>query len=104
MWFSASIIGYFFGNIISSELSYIFDFAFVAAFIGMIVPMVKNFPMVVTVITSGVISIIGSQLIPGKWYIIIAGILASLAGYVSSGLATKDVKEDVNKGDVDCEY
>ena len=63
LWFSASIIGYFFGNIISSDLSYIFDFAFVAAFIGMIVPMVKNFPMVVTVITSRVISIIGSQLI-----------------------------------------
>lgn len=104
LWFSASITGYFFGNIISSELSYIFDFAFVAAFIGMIVPMVKNFPTVVTVITSGVISIIGSQIIPGKWYIIIAGILASLAGYVASGLATKDVKEDVNKGGVDCEY
>jgi len=104
LWVSASITGYFFGNIISSELSYIFDFAFVAAFIGMIVPMVKNFPTVVTVITSGVISIIGSQIIPGKWYIIIAGILASLAGYVASRLATKDVKEEVNKEGVDCDY
>jgi len=104
LWVSASITGYFFGNIISSELSYIFDFAFVAAFIGMIVPMVKNFPTVVTVITSGVISIIGSQIIPGKWYIIIAGILASLAGYVASRLFTKDVKEEVNKEGVDCDY
>ena len=104
LWGLAGIIGYFFGNIISSQLNYIFDFAFVAAFIGMIVPMVKDFPTVVTVVVSGVISIIGSQLVSGKWYIIIAGILASLAGYLASRLAVKDVEMEVIKGAADCEH
>lgn len=105
LWGASGVIGYFFGNIISSELSYIFDFAFVAAFIGMIVPMVKGFPAVVTVIASGVISIIGSKMLPGKWYILIAGILASLAGYLVSGFVDKkNIEEDVIKGEVDYEH
>ncbi|AOY74577.1 AzlC family ABC transporter permease [Clostridium formicaceticum] len=103
-WGSAGITGYFFGNIISSQLNYIFDFAFVAAFIGMIVPMIKDFPTVVTVVASAVVSITGSQLLPGKWYIIIAGILASLTGYLASELPMKDVKEDLMKGGADCEH
>jgi len=104
LWGLAGVIGYFFGNIISSQLNYIFDFAFVAAFIGMIVPMVKDFPTVITVVVSGVISIFGSQLVSGKWYIIIAGILASLAGYLVSRLAVKDAEMDVIKGAADCEH
>ncbi|WP_069998077.1 AzlC family ABC transporter permease [Cellulosilyticum sp. I15G10I2] len=103
-WGSAGIIGYFFGNIISSQLNYIFDFAFIAAFIGMIVPMVKDFPVVVTVVVSGIISIIGSQLIPGKWYIIIAGVAASLAGYLASELTIKDTEADRIKGGIDYEH
>ena len=83
-WGSSGVIGYFFGNMITPELSYIFDFAFVAAFIGMIVPMVKTRPALVTVIASAVISLAGSLVIPGKWYIIIAGLGASLAGFLAS--------------------
>ena len=36
--------------------------------------------------------------------IIIAGILASLAGYLASRLAVKDVEMDVIKGAADCEH
>lgn len=105
LWGASGVIGYFFGNIISSQLSYIFDFAFVAAFIGMIVPMVKGFPAVVTVIASGVISIIGSKMLPGKWYILIAGILASFTGYLVSGFMDKEnIEEDVIKGEADYEH
>ena len=43
-WGSAGLLGYLFGNIIPPQLNYIFDFAFVAAFLGMLVPMIKDFP------------------------------------------------------------
>lgn len=104
LWGASGVVGYFFGNIISSQLSYIFDFAFVAAFIGMIIPMIKDSPAVVTVLVSAVISIIGSQMIPGKWYIIAAGIGASLAGYIASEFASKGSEETVIKGVADCEH
>ena len=50
LWGLSGIIGYFFGNMISSQLNYIFDFAFVAAFIGMVIPMAKDFPTVAAII------------------------------------------------------
>jgi 4-azaleucine resistance transporter AzlC len=87
-WGGAGILGYLFGNIIPSNLNYIFDFAFIAAFLGMLVPMVKDFPVIVTVFISAIISILGSIYLPGKFYILIAGVGASFAGYAAS-VATK---------------
>jgi hypothetical protein len=44
-------------------------------------------------------------MLPGKWYIIIAGILASLAGYLVSVFVAKEgVKEEVIKGEADYEH
>jgi predicted branched-subunit amino acid permease len=87
-------LGCLFGSTLPASVNYIFDFAFVAAFIGMLVPMIKDFPVVVTVIVSGIISILGAKFIPGKWYIIIAGIVASFVGYAAR--ESKDRKA-VNK-------
>ncbi len=101
-WGSSGAVGYFFGNLISAQMSYVFDFAFVAAFIGMIVPMVKTKPAVVTVLVSAVISIVGSLYIPGKWYIIIAGLFASFAGFLASELIEK--KKQKEKGVITYEY
>lgn len=83
-WGCAGVLGYYFGNIIPDPLRIVLDFAFVAAFIGMLVPMIKELPTVVTVLASAVISVLGCIYIPGKWYILIAGIGASLAGYAVS--------------------
>jgi predicted branched-subunit amino acid permease len=83
-WGIAGVLGYMFGNIIPKQLNYIFDFAFAAAFISMLIPMIKDFPTVATVAASAVISILGSLYIPGKWYILIAGIGASFIGYIVS--------------------
>lgn len=103
LWGLAGIIGYFFGNIISSELNYIFDFAFIAAFIGMIVPMIKDLPTLTTVIASAAVSLGACQVIEGKWYIIIAGVLASLAGYVTYQLTNKTGKSDAPEGGIEYE-
>lgn len=96
-WGSAGVLGCLFGNIIPSQFNYIFDFAFVAAFLGMLVPMVKDMPAVITVMVSAAISILGSIYLPGKWYIIIAGIVASVAGYTASRL-----KSDVEVEKSEC--
>jgi 4-azaleucine resistance transporter AzlC len=83
-WGSAGVIGYLCGNIIPLQLSYVFDFAFIAAFIGIVVPMICDIPALATVLASAAISIPGNLFIPGKWYILIAGIGASFVGYGTS--------------------
>lgn len=85
-WGGAGVLGCLFGNIIPAQLNGIFDFAFVAAFMGMLVPMIKDIPVLITVIVSALVSVLGCLYIPGRWYIIIAGIAASFAGYVASSL------------------
>lgn len=94
-WGASGVLGCFFGDILPPQINYIFDFAFVAAFIGMLVPMVKDIPVAVTVVISGIISIVGAKLIPGKWYIIVAAVLASLAGFLTGNFM--DLKADKNK-------
>ncbi len=92
-WGGAGILGYLFGSALPASVNYIFDFAFVAAFIGMLVPMIKDFSMVVTVIVSGIISVLGAKFIPGKWYIIIACLVASFAGYAIMRIINRNVLE-----------
>lgn len=87
-WITASILGYLFGSFIPPQVNYVFEFAFVAVFISIIVPMIKDVPVIVTVIASAIISVIGCLYLPGKWYILIAAIVASFAGYIASSAKT----------------
>lgn len=96
-WGSAGIVGYLFGGAIPSQINFIFDFAFIAAFLGILIPMIKDLPVFLTVIAAGMISIIGCKYIPGKWYIIIAGMGASLVGLLSQ-ILIKRIKRTINTG------
>ena len=87
LWGASGVIGCLFGSALPSQFNFIFDFAFVAAFIGILVPMIIDFPVVFTVIASGIISILGYKYIPGKWYILIAGIGASFVGLLMQNLS-----------------
>lgn len=80
-WAAATIAGFLFGNILPDQVKYILDFAFAAAFIGMLVPLVANFPTIIAVLSSAAISIWGSIHLPGKWYIILAVLISSFFGY-----------------------
>ena len=83
LWGTAGVIGYLCGSIIPAEWNFIFDFAFVAAFLGMLVPLVKDFSAVVAVIVSAVLSFYGSIYLPGKWYILLGAIIGSLSGFLA---------------------
>lgn len=89
-WGGSGVIGYFFGNIIPAQLNSIFDFAFIASFIAMLVPMIKDKPTIAAVISSAAISTFMSISIPGKWYILIAGIAASFVGYFANRLMNSE--------------
>ena len=65
-WLAATLTGFLCGNIIPGQVKYILDFAFAAAFIGMLIPLIKDFPTIVTVLVSTIISIWGYLNLPGK--------------------------------------
>jgi len=86
-WGGAGVLGYFFGDFIPAGLNNVLDFTFVAAFIGILVPMIKDLPVVFTVAVSVVLSVLGSVYIDGKLYILIAAVGASFAGYIASSIS-----------------
>ncbi|TCL67398.1 4-azaleucine resistance transporter AzlC [Hydrogenispora ethanolica] len=88
-WCAATLAGYYGGNFIPARWSSILDFAFVAAFIGMLVPLVRNGPVVLTVVTAALVSVLGSIYLPGKWYIVIAALIASAVGYLAERRGVK---------------
>ncbi|HBE76648.1 MAG TPA: branched-chain amino acid ABC transporter permease [Firmicutes bacterium] len=81
-WCAATITGFLFGHLLPDQLKYVLDFAFAAAFIGMLIPLIQDFPTITAVFVSAAISIWGYRNLPGKWYIIIAVLIASLFGYL----------------------
>jgi 4-azaleucine resistance transporter AzlC len=96
LWGVAGICGCLFGGALPAQINFIFDFAFVAAFIGILVPMIKNFPVAFTVLASGIISMLGYRYIPGKWYIILAGIGASFVGLISQNIIENIKSKDIS--------
>jgi 4-azaleucine resistance transporter AzlC len=81
-WCSATITGFLFGHLLPDQVKYILDFAFAAAFIGMLIPLIQDFATIVAVFVSAAVSIWGYRNLPGKWYIIIAVLSASFFGYL----------------------
>lgn len=77
-WNVTTIVGVLIGGIIDDPVKYGFDFAFVAIFIGLLINQLKDRFLISAAFFSLILSIIFSYLIPGKWYIIIASILASI--------------------------
>lgn len=88
-WVAATIAGFLFGNILPDQVKYILDFAFVATFIGMLVPLIANFPTIIAVVISAIVSIWGSLHLPGKWYIILAVLISSFSGYIADTFSKK---------------
>jgi predicted branched-subunit amino acid permease len=68
------------GSQIPDPDAYGLGLVFPLTFIGLLVPLLRERVSVSVAILAGVISIVGALVIPGSWYILIAGIVASALG------------------------
>ena len=81
-WQLCTFIGILAGQIIQVPESWGLDFAMIVTFIGMVVPMVKNKPILIAVIVAGVISVAANAL-PNQIGLFIAVILGITAGIIT---------------------
>jgi 4-azaleucine resistance transporter AzlC len=79
-WLGSSFTGGLLGLSINNPLSWGLDFAMVATFLSILVPQIKSVRMLAVILISGVCSIFAFLYIPGKWYIIIATVVATFSG------------------------
>lgn len=87
-WQLCTLIGIFAGRAIPDPLSWGLDFAMSVTFIGMVVPMVKNRPMLVTVITAGAVAVAAHSL-PNRLGLILAAVLAVGAGVLVEAIGAR---------------
>jgi 4-azaleucine resistance transporter AzlC len=81
-WVGSSIAGGFLGHSIEDPLAWGLDFAMPATFLTILIPQIKSVRIFAVILISGVCTIAGYLYIPGKWYIIIATVVATAAGTI----------------------
>lgn len=80
VWVLATIAGVVLGSYISDPLAWGLDFALPATFLVLLIPLLKNRITLIVFGMAAVVSVSAAIYLPGKWYIIIACLIASLIG------------------------
>ncbi|NPV69370.1 MAG: AzlC family ABC transporter permease [Firmicutes bacterium] len=87
-WILSSALAGALGNLAGSTQKFGLDFAFAGTFIGLLVPQIKNRETWISFGVAAIVSLASVQLIPGKWYMVIAAVAAAVAGVVVESLAS----------------
>lgn len=85
-WMATTVLGYSLGSAIDDPSKYGLDFAFTATFLALLLGMWKGRGDLVPWIVAALAAIISARLVPGSWYILIGGVVGSLAGAVAERL------------------
>lgn len=83
-WQLCTLIGVLLGQAIPDATSWGLDFAMSVTFIGMIIPYIKNKPMLTSVIVAGTASLLTASL-PHKLGLMISAIVGITAGVITEG-------------------
>lgn len=89
-WVLSTVGGVLLGSHISDPLSWGLDFAMPATFLALLIPHLQDEVSVVVCLVAVVASVGSAILIPGKWYIIIACLIAVMAGGLLEGKQNAD--------------
>lgn len=84
-WATASLGGALLQSSLPELSSYRLELIFPLAFLGMLMPLVRNRTAVMVALIAAGLSLAGAVWLPGKWYILIAGVIASLVGALLEG-------------------
>lgn len=91
-WFAATMVGALVGHSIADPLKWGLDFAMPAAFLTMLVPQIASRRIAVVVGVAALVATAAYVLVPGKWYIVLAVVAATLTGVLLEVRAEKAVR------------
>lgn len=79
-WISSTIVGVSAGGLIRDPARYGLDLAFVAVYIALLVGVWDGREDAVPVVVAGVVALVAWTVLPGNWYILVGGVVGSVAG------------------------
>lgn len=80
IWQASTLAGVLLGALIPDPAAYGLDLVFPLTFIGLLLPLLRERVSVAVAAIAGLLTVAGALLLPGSWYILIAGIVASGVG------------------------
>jgi 4-azaleucine resistance transporter AzlC len=80
IWPLSGLTGAWLGAAIPDPGRYGLDMIFPLAFLGLLMSFLKDRGGVAAALSGGVLALVVAALLPGKWYVLVAGLLGSLAG------------------------
>jgi 4-azaleucine resistance transporter AzlC len=89
IWTSSGLIGGLLGSAIPNPASYGLDLVFPLAFLGLLMAFLKDRIGVIVALASAGLSLLGVLWLPGKWYVIAAGLLGSGLGLLIEELGKR---------------
>ncbi len=89
IWPLSGLAGSLLGSAIPDPAALGLDLVFPLAFLGLLTTFLKNRTGVIVALASACLAILFIYLLPGKWYVIAAGILGSGLGFLLEGLGGK---------------
>lgn len=88
LWFACTLIGVLLGQALPSLGDWGLDFAMIATFIGIVVPLLRNRPMIVAALVASAVAV-AAQGLPYKLGLMLAALLGVCAGVISQRLAER---------------
>lgn len=108
IWQASTLAGVVLGSFVPDPAAFGLDLVFPLTFIGLLMPVLRERwqrgegRALVVALAAGVLSVVGALLLPGKWYLLLAGLIASALGAVMprSRLERRAVQEGAAAHDV----
>lgn len=85
IWQASTIAGMLLGTLIPDPSAYGLELVFPLTFIGLLAPLLKERISMTVAVLAAALALAGALLLPGSWYILIAGIVASGFGAFIQG-------------------
>lgn len=79
-WLLMSGMGILLAGLIEDPMSLPLDFVMPITFMVLIVPFLRTVPGKVAATAASLVSLVGSQVLPGYWYVVIAAVVAAVSG------------------------
>lgn len=80
LWFASTLIGAVLYHSIPNPLEWGLDFVLPLTFLVLLIPRLINQTAILVAIVSAVTAVLGALYLPGKWYIILSAVTASIVG------------------------
>jgi predicted branched-subunit amino acid permease len=93
-WGGSGLMGALLGTAIPDPERYGLDLVFPLGFLGLLTTFLEDRVGVVVALASGALALAGAFLLPGRWYVIAAGLLGSGLGAVLEELRTREDEDE----------